>query len=233
MRFLVSLILALLAAMLARADDLTVNGDTGMVEVERQIVVKEKLTLAKKLPVTINAPAGGFGYSWDVPSTVKANQKKDVLEIIEGRGVVTIGLKWTMIDFEKKTVTDKSASITLVLIEVKPPEPTDPLYSELRKLFDADSAADKAATVQKLAGAYRYAAQATQDKAVTTIGVLVDALTNYLKSIDGKSLSALRERIGAELEKTLPLDDGPLTDTLRKSIGDAYTRIATLLEAIK
>lgn len=133
---------------------------------------------------------------------------------------------------------DKSSPPATCKVTVKnpappiPPAPVDPLQAELKRLYDADTTADKAATVQTLARVYRLAAKASMDRSVLTVAVLVETLTAVLSELPDASLQAVRKRVSAELAKALPLDDGPLDDTARKSVSDAYIRVASILEGL-
>src|SRR5688572_2845732 len=94
-RFILVAAIALAFGAMAFGQEIVINGDTGTVEVERQVVVKEKLQLIKSLPFALNTAAGGFAYSWDVPATWKTAVKEHVLEVTAApKGIVTVSVKW-------------------------------------------------------------------------------------------------------------------------------------------
>lgn len=126
MRFF--LLLLLFAAPL-HADDLTIHGETKVIDVDRTIVVKEKMTLVSALPFRIEAPAGALAYVWTVPQGVTWADKDDSIEISNApKGQITIGvrIKYAAIVDEKIVVTPKTATLTFIIGEVVPPKPPDP-----------------------------------------------------------------------------------------------------------
>ena len=110
--------------------ELTIKGgDAKVIQRDKIVTVKEDIILVRSMPFTVDAPSGGFGYVWQVPSGVKSVRKKNVLEVTEAaKGAVTIAVEWYVVDFTAKTITDKSASITFLIGEDSPPKPpVDPV----------------------------------------------------------------------------------------------------------
>lgn len=122
-----------------------------------------------------------------------------------------------------------------------PPKPTDPLAAELQALYAADTGATKSAALAALLDLYRAAADAATDVELKTAGELMEAVarlvarTPALTPASGaKPLWPLRQRLGAELNRTLPSNPtDPLTEATRKQVVDAYAKLAKALETIK
>ena len=224
--------LLLLAAPLQAQDALTLAGtDVTTVEVERQIIVRDKFQLVKTFPFTVRAPVGAVDYNWSLPFGVTATASEadagQILTVTSAPvGRLTIMAKWIVVDFAAMTTARKSAKIEFIVGQI------DPLAATLRGLYDADPSPDKAATLQTLAKVYRFASEAAKDPSILTAGVLIEALSRTLMSVPATSLQAMRARIGEELAKALPADDGPLDDATRKAIGAAYLRVAAALETM-
>lgn len=107
---------------------LKIDGQTKVVQVDRQVIVKEDVLVVQSVPFTVQAPAGGFLYSWDVPSGITAKKKGNALEVTAAaKGSVTISVEWVVIDFDKRATETKSASISFAVGDVGPgPKPPDP-----------------------------------------------------------------------------------------------------------
>lgn len=241
MRIIVAAVVSCLLCT-ANAQELKLTGDVGVIEVERQVVVKDKLPLAKAIPFVIEAPAGGFGYSWDLPASVKANKKGAKLEITDApRGLLTVSVTWTAIDFDKRTTEDKSATVTLVVVGITPPVPTDPLAKELHGLYVADPATDKAANIVKLAAVFRQAEKLVNQKnsetyTVTSAGQLADAVRAVSRLLlPVEALPAIRKRCGELIGESLAdVDpDEPLSAEARTRAAALYGKIASALEQLK
>jgi len=122
-----------------------------------------------------------------------------------------------------------------------PPKPTDPLAAELQALYAADPSPTKSAALAALLDLYRAAADAATDVELKTAGELMEAVarlvarTPALTPASGaKPLWPLRQRLGAELNRTLPSNPTePLTEATRKQVVDAYAKLAKALETIK
>ena len=237
MRFISAWLMWLLIVAALTAEELKLTGDVGSVEVERQVIVKEKLPLAKSLPFTLEAPAGGFGYQWDLPANVKANRKKNSLEITEApRGILAVTATWTAVDFKAMTIEDKSATITLVVLSLKPPEPPDPLTAELKALYVADPSTDKPTNLAKLIAVFRAAENAAlTNQDAKTAKQLADAVRTLARSyVAADALTAIRKRLGEIMAESMPSNpEELLTTETRQKAAAMYRRIANLLESIK
>jgi len=134
MRYLAFLLLFCSSAL---CQELKIVGDTKVIDIDRTVVVKDKITLVNTLPVTVSAPAGGFGYAWDYPTGITAKRTLNTLVISAApKGITSISVEWSVVDFDKKLIDGKSASITFAIgapdpVPPKPPEPaTKPIAIE-------------------------------------------------------------------------------------------------------
>ena len=109
----------------------------------------------------------------------------------------------------------------------------DPLAAELRKLFAADAAADKATHLALLAALYREAMKFVDNADVKTTGDLAARLRTASSSLlPAEAIKPIRQRIADEMAKHLPLDgDVPLDASLRNKATALFERIAKALEA--
>lgn len=234
MRFSAAAILFLACHAFAQDAPLTVTGgDAKTVEVERQVIVKDKLTQTTSFPFTISAPKGGNLYIWHVPDGATANKKADTLEITAApQGKLLVSVSWIVIDFKAMATVEKSASITVIIGSLTPP---DPLTDAFQVLYAADAGMSKAGDLAALIQVYRGAAYLLGTQTTFTAGEFFAAAK---KLADGKipadSLKALRAKIGTTIAAALPDDpDAPLDDATRKAAAALYGRVATCLEAVK
>lgn len=112
----------------------------------------------------------------------------------------------------------------------------DAFTADMQRLYAADAAPDKAKARDSLAALYRQAAQTTVgDQRLTTVGDLFSALKQAADSVVApNALRFVRERIGEEFSKTLPLKpDAVLDPATRSNAAVAFTRAARALEACK
>lgn len=216
--------------------ELQIEGQVETVEVERTVIVRDKLPLVKALPFTLIAPAGGTGYLWDVPPGVQFKRAKNKLTITSApSGPLTISVEWSTaklvnggIEFE-----DHSGKLTLVVGELTPPVPPDPLAKELAALYAADNAADKLAGAQRLAALYRLLAKEVNSTGYTSLLSFIEFASNAVAALPGDPLPSIRARLRIELQKELPSDvETPLTADLRAKVSTLYSRFAVILEAL-
>lgn len=126
MRKFLSAAILLLASPLF-AQDLTIKGDTKIVQVDKIVVTHEDRLLVQSLPFTVSAAPGAFDYRWSFPSNVTALDMGDTLKVTAApKGECTIGVNVKTIDFDAKKVTSKFQSLTFLIGEVTPPAPPVP-----------------------------------------------------------------------------------------------------------
>lgn len=129
-RFLVAfLALLLFLALLGAQEKLVLKGDVKEVEVERTVIVKDRVKVAT-LPVTITAPAGATDYRWKYPAGVTAtDDDSETLEITDApNGTLTVSVRmksYAIVD-GKIVVTAKTLQLTFTVGEVIPPKPPEP-----------------------------------------------------------------------------------------------------------
>lgn len=86
----------------------------------------DTLVVVKSLPFTISAPDGFDLYDWTFPSTVNAIGKDGMLVVQNApRGSITVALRATKIDWEKKKLTKQFGNVTFS-VGVDPPLPPVP-----------------------------------------------------------------------------------------------------------
>lgn len=147
MKRLVILWLFLFSAVAPAQDTLEIKGDTVTVKVDRVVVVKEDLLLVRSLPFEVKAPPGGFGYVWTTPAGWVTSKKANVLEVKTApKGAVTVGVEWYVVDFDKRVVQNKFASVTFAVGDVPPgpkpdPDPPIPAPTGARVLLVNESSA--------------------------------------------------------------------------------------------
>lgn len=128
MKKLAALCLLLLAGPLwGQEVTLELKGDIEKSFVEKVVIVKEPILLAKSLPFSIHAPQGGFGYVWDYPANVEVVRRGAELRVIKApKGNLTVSVEFSVVDFKAMKVDTKFGSIDFAVGEVKPPEPPKP-----------------------------------------------------------------------------------------------------------
>lgn len=227
--------------------ELTIKGDTRVDEIERQIVVKEKMTVVTSLPFTLVAPEGAFDYRWKYPSSITAKDDDgDTLEITNAsKGIVTVSCRITTLKVvDGQVVTSRKVTeITFAIGEVippKPPIPPTPVDTFTKSLIDAykaETAPNKAEIVAFFADLYRAAASTdVKDQTLTTLGQLYIRLVSARKRVypDDSIILPIRKLIEAELNVLLkPVSDQPLDEETRTKAAAAFNRIAASLEAVK
>lgn len=118
-----------------------------------------------------------------------------------------------------------------------PPAPNDPLFPTLQTAFfqEADKA-NRLAQVQQLAAFFRVGVQSANDPTVLTVGSFFTTWDKAVRSVLGDPTSTLpfvRAALGKELNTKLPTAPAqPMDATTRKQIADAFTRMASLLDAL-
>ena len=114
-----------------------------------------------------------------------------------------------------------------------PPGPDDALTAELRKLYEADPAADKKSTLAKLASLYAELASAADDKEILTVGQFAAIAASASKSRTQSGLVEFRKRANAEVKAALG-DDAPtpFDDARRLAAKKLFLRLAQACETI-
>lgn len=81
-------------------DAIIINGGNPVVvEIEKMVIVKEKVTLLSSFPFTLTAGNDGLGYVWEVPAGVKYKRKNNVLEIIDApKGASEISVEYSKVE---------------------------------------------------------------------------------------------------------------------------------------
>lgn len=122
-----SLLLLLLASPLF-GQDISVSGDgVRVVKIDKVIVIKEDATIAQAFPVYFEAPKGGVLYAWSVPQGVTFTKAANKLTVTSApKGLLTVGVDWAIIDFDKKTIDSKSATASVTVGDVPVPPGPDP-----------------------------------------------------------------------------------------------------------
>lgn len=216
---------------------------TDTIEVERQVIVRDKLPLAKTLPIKLTAPEGGFLYQWKFPDGWTATGNASTATVTAAlNGVATVSVRWIEIDFEGKKVTEKSATLTIVVGGLKPPEPTDPWAVEFKRLYEADSDPKKADHIAALTTVFTAAAKLVtardennQPKVITPMQ-LADAVRQVSRElVPATALPKLRARIGELITESLDAfdPDAVMDAAARDKAAALYNRIAKALEAVK
>jgi len=130
-----------------------------------------------------------------------------------------------------------------VLVETpeppEPPPPSDPLFTDLQRLYAADTAPGKAAARAALAGVYRYGADLVAGRKsarVNTLGELFEGLrkaSEFAMPADAP-LVAVRQRLADEHARVFPGAPGtPLDDDARKRAEGYFLRLARLIDTLK
>ena len=116
-----------------------------------------------------------------------------------------------------------------------PPAPVDDLAQILAALFGALNEDGKAAHVKALAGVFREASVASADNRYQTVGQLFGAIRQQsLQALPNTALTSMRERLGVVLTEALGNDPAtPLTPSNRAKAFETFSRIASILEALR
>jgi hypothetical protein len=108
----------------APAELTIVGGNAKVVDIDKIVVIKDKITVVSTFPFQIQAAKGGFGYVWDYPATITAKAKGSILEVKGGtKSTVTVSVSYSLVDFKAQAITEKYAEITFALGDVPPPPP--------------------------------------------------------------------------------------------------------------
>lgn len=234
MRFVVA-VLWLAIGSLLYAQDLTIKGETRIDEVERIVVVKEKITVVTKLPFTIEAPLGGPAYSWEYPSTIMASRKQNVLTVTAGKGLVKVSVEWSTAEIKNGIVifNPQSAVLTFAIGEVIPPKPPEPMDAFTQKIIDVwktDTGKEETNTLIEL---YRMAIDyADKPEYDTTAKYLAKLKTTWEAALKD-TLPALRKHLGAEENAAIGKDGNAKMDAKRDAIKALYAKIIKALEQCK
>lgn len=104
-------------------DMIVINGGNPVVvEIEKMIVVKEKVTLLSSFPFTLTAGSDGLGYVWEVPAGVKYKRKNNVLEILDApKGGSEISVEYSKVEVVngQLKITPKYQSTTFTVADPK------------------------------------------------------------------------------------------------------------------
>jgi len=127
-----SLIAVFISCGLSTAQDLVPleikGGNVRIIDVDRTIIVKDKLTVVSEFPFMVNMKPGGILYSWEVPEGVKWKKRGASLQVDHApNGMMTIGVEAAYIDFEAKKTEVLTGKITFRVGDEAPkPMPPDP-----------------------------------------------------------------------------------------------------------
>jgi hypothetical protein len=113
-----------------------------------------------------------------------------------------------------------------------PPPPADPLVRAFQVAYDAEPAADRAASLKALAGAMAAAAKLAPTAASTgQMARAVKAATDA--EVGAGKLAGVRREVGAFLNAQIGTADVPMTADLRMKAAGLYDRVAKALEGVK
>jgi hypothetical protein len=132
--------------------------------------------------------------------------------------------------------TIKFAECTLIVDGTAPvPLPVDLLAGELARLYAAESAADKLASLAKLQALWRKAATLPGDPSLQTAEALLAVMKLAADDLlPAGLLQPMRQRIREELNKSLPTDPAAvLTPESRESMRVLFARVSAALDLIK
>lgn len=234
-----------IVAGLAYSQELEITGETKTVEVERTIVVKEKMKVVFSQPFKLSAPAGAFDYRWRYPPTfVVRDDDTEVLEVSSApKGVVTITCKVTNVELKDgKIVTSrKTHLLTFAVGEATPPgpppQPVDAFTKSLQDAYEVETNSEKAKIVAFFASLYRSAAKNdVKDQSLLTMGDLYARLVTARKReySDDTIILPTRKLIEAELNLLIGIKTTQaLDDATRLKAAAAFNRIAASLEVVK
>lgn len=110
------------------AQDLNITGDgTKIVEIDKTVVIKQKVNLITAFPAKIQAPSTFLLYVWQVPSAVHYIDSNDSITITSAvKGDYTIKVNLVNINFETKKVERKTAEVTFTVGDTPDPKPPIP-----------------------------------------------------------------------------------------------------------
>ena len=92
------------------------GGNVLVVEIEKMVIVKEKVQQVSSFPFTLSAPANGFGYTWDVPEGVKWKRKANAIEVTSApKGALSITVEWTVVDFAAMKTYVKGSTVDFMV----------------------------------------------------------------------------------------------------------------------
>lgn len=223
--------------------DLKVEGSTSVVKVDRQITISEDLLVVNKFPFTIKAAPGGFLYSFSYPASFESVKKANTLVVSKGpNGRTTFSAEWAVVDFDRKTVDIKTASVEFSVgapdpkpPDPKPPdvEPTDLIWPSLKAAWLADPSPTKAADKDRLAGLFAQSAIKANDPTITKALQLKNIVRDARISLMGERLPDVRKVINDESQRILPTAvDADLNATNRDLYAKNFNRFADLLRRL-
>lgn len=231
----------LLLACVARGQDaapLILKGQFDLVKVTRFVPVIEEREAIKAFPCTVEAPANAIRPVWTVPAGVSWSAKGRVLTITAApKGEITITAEWSVIDFEKKTITDQIGSKTFLIGDAPQPPPTpSPLQKVLQVAYDVETDPAKAVHVVK------FAAILEGSVAAAKLGGRVKTASEFIAStkqatdlaIGPASISGIRKSVANYLDTVLPREPGTLAnDVYFAKVASEFGYVALALRGLK
>lgn len=187
----------------------------------------KSVIVATKFPVTVTAPTGGVLYQWDVPASVKTKRTKGASLVVDeaAPGETVLSVTYAVVDFEKKTVEEKTATLTFTAGGVQPPPvpPDDGVIVPplMQQSFNAAYASDpdpqKKARTLKLADYLASTPKFLKDSGTVTTHEDFDAKMHAgVEAYVGKkaegAIVVVRQAISDWNKATLPRDAKGLVD---------------------
>lgn len=218
-----------------------------VVQVDRQVIVKQDVTLVASFPFTVSAPEGNGLYFWSYPPTVTAADLGDRLEITAApKGELTVSVKVVAPKLDKEGrflgFETKLGRVTFLVGDVPapvpptPPEPADPLFAKLKAAWALE--ADKAKR-SDLANFYRLSAnEAKTNLTLKTWGDLHSLMEEFAKAggVAGR-MPALQSSVAAHFVSAgIPGKGGgptPFDAAARELAAREFGRVAALIEVLK
>jgi len=202
-------------------------------------LIPEKLSAESGRITIIRVETTAKKITWDIPSGFDTDSndggKKLVIVAIPTLPSGTYVLKALAAIADDVVVSRCEITITGAPSPPIPPQPADPLVSDLQRLYTADTNVNKSAILIKLAAIWRAGVGAAKNPNIATPSALLASLTSAVGSqMAATDLGTIRDRIGVELNKIIPADpESQMTADFRQRAADTFARIATALETIK
>ena len=215
-----------------------------VVDVDKVIIVKVKMTVVDVFPVTVSVPPDKYLVScrWQYPrKTVEANDNDTSLEIVsapKGELRISVTAKYVELDKDGKFqgLANKVGSIAFSVGTPTPPDPPLPTDAFSKAVLDAYVADGKpVAQVAQLAALYRQSATTVNNLSNKTAKDVLDTMHKAAVSLVGDATTVLpktRRVIADELNKTLA-NMTTLTPDNRSTITAAFVRVQVALEGCK
>lgn len=217
------------------------GADVRTVKVDKIIVTKVDRLLVNGA-FKLKAPAGGILYQWQYPSNWTVVRKGPVLEVVTAmKGYHTVTAEYAVVDFDKRTVDTKYATISFDVGEITPPPPPPkppdppvpplpdtPLSRAIREVLLVETAADLA-RLGDLVDVYRKGAAAALEARVGNAKALNDLIRSSREARIGSALPNARAVINQYLTSIFN-STAPFTDESRKTCRDALIAVADALQ---